>query len=538
MAALVISISLDVSVESMGSSFSRVILIGSIFVKVLVAPEVGAAAVASLARVLELDTHSSSESDPSKSSPPPVFVAPMVSPFLCSDDSESDTEMPKRHVSPIPHDAMLTRWRSRVASRLSSPTTSTLDIPTASILLATSTVVAPSSEFPPAPVVAPPKIHHRRAILIRPIEDIHIGRLYRTYVGGPCRALTVRKSLDLYLLIVILYLDINHQTPPSPFLCSDDSESDTEMPKRHVSPIPHDAMLTRWRSRVASRLSSPTTSTLDIPTASILLATSTVVAPSSEFPPAPVVAPPKIHHRRAILIRPIEDIHIGRLYRTYVGGPCRALTVRKSPSRKRCWSPAATVTSSIHATRALVPSCFDLLPPRKRFRDFISPKDSVEEDVDVDELANIEADATAVEAVVDRDVEAEVDVDIGMEVDVRIDVEYEVEDKAESSDRGTMEVGVDVVTEIDIFEEIPLQRILDIKTRQRELEARSLIAGGERASLLDVASRILLDLRDYWIEILSDKDFLGPAPSYVHIRDPVRRLCHRMIECSISGQGQ
>nr|GFC38185.1 hypothetical protein [Tanacetum cinerariifolium] len=161
MAALVISISLDVSVESMGSSFSRVILIGSIFVKVLVAPEVGAAAVASLARVLELDTHSSSESDPSKSSPPPVFVAPMVSPFLCSDDSESDTEMPKRHVSPIPHDAMLTRWRSRVASRLSSPTTSTLDIPTASILLATSTVVAPSSEFPPAPVVAPPKIHHR-----------------------------------------------------------------------------------------------------------------------------------------------------------------------------------------------------------------------------------------------------------------------------------------------------------------------------------------------------------------------------------------
>ncbi|GJR59076.1 hypothetical protein Tco_1501238 [Tanacetum coccineum] len=46
------------------------------------------------------------------------------------------------------------------------------------------------------------------------------------------------------------------------------------------------------------------------------------------------------------------------------------------------------------------------------------------------------------------------------------------------------------------------------------------------------------DLRDYWIEISSDRDFLGPAPSYVHIRDPVRRLCHRMIACTISGRGQ
>ncbi|GJU35351.1 hypothetical protein Tco_1183705 [Tanacetum coccineum] len=46
------------------------------------------------------------------------------------------------------------------------------------------------------------------------------------------------------------------------------------------------------------------------------------------------------------------------------------------------------------------------------------------------------------------------------------------------------------------------------------------------------------DLKDYWIEISSDRDFLGPAPSYVHIRDPVRRLCHRMIACSISGRGR
>ncbi|GJW55493.1 hypothetical protein Tco_0099578 [Tanacetum coccineum] len=55
------------------------------------------------------------------------------------------------------------------------------------------------------------------------------------------------------------------------------------------------------------------------------------------------------------------------------------------------------------------------------------------------------------------------------------------------------------------------------------------------------SERVILDkggLRDYWMEISSDKDFLGPAPSYVFIQDPVRRLCHKMIACNISGRGQ
>ncbi|GJX08826.1 hypothetical protein Tco_0196758 [Tanacetum coccineum] len=130
-AAPVISISSNVSVESVGSSFPRVILIGCIFVEVPVVPEVGAAAVPSPVGVLELDTHSSSEADSSESSPPPVSIAPMVSPFLCSDDSESDTEIPERHVS---------------------PTSSTLEIPTAPILPAPSVIVAPSSKFPLAPI--------------------------------------------------------------------------------------------------------------------------------------------------------------------------------------------------------------------------------------------------------------------------------------------------------------------------------------------------------------------------------------------------
>ncbi|GJV37542.1 hypothetical protein Tco_1410019 [Tanacetum coccineum] len=77
--------------------------------------------------------------------------------------------------------------------------------------------------------------------------------------------------------------------------------------------------------------------------------------------------------------------------------------------------------------------------------------------------------------------------------------------------RGTIEVGVDVVAEINIPDgmlmpdavehleqveevvhdiyghvmEIPLQKLEDIESGQRELEARRLIASGERASFLD-----------------------------------------------------
>ncbi|GKG58519.1 hypothetical protein Tco_0592298, partial [Tanacetum coccineum] len=59
---------------------------------------------------------------------------------------------------------------------------------------------------------------------------------------------------------------------------------------------------------------------------------------------------------------------------------------------------------------------------------------------------------TAIEVAVDRDVKAGIDAGIGMEVDVGVDVEDEVEDEVESSDRGTMEVRVDVVAGIDILD--------------------------------------------------------------------------------------
>ncbi|GJR74428.1 hypothetical protein Tco_0086793 [Tanacetum coccineum] len=46
------------------------------------------------------------------------------------------------------------------------------------------------------------------------------------------------------------------------------------------------------------------------------------------------------------------------------------------------------------------------------------------------------------------------------------------------------------------------------------------------------------DLHDYWRDISTDEDFLGPPLSYTLIRDLVLRLCHRMIGHSIAGRSQ
>ncbi|GKG41039.1 hypothetical protein Tco_0470251, partial [Tanacetum coccineum] len=52
-----------------------------------------------------------------------------------------------------------------------------------------------SSEFPIAPVTAPPRIRRRSTILIRPREAIPFGRPYRTHINGPCKLLTATKRV-------------------------------------------------------------------------------------------------------------------------------------------------------------------------------------------------------------------------------------------------------------------------------------------------------------------------------------------------------
>ncbi|GJU27088.1 hypothetical protein Tco_1165709 [Tanacetum coccineum] len=96
----------DSSEECVGFHAPRVILFGTIPAIILVipevpivpadpivAPEVGAVPVISHVGVLDLVDYSSSfDSDPSEDSLPPVPDLPLVLPFLCSNNSEADSE--------------------------------------------------------------------------------------------------------------------------------------------------------------------------------------------------------------------------------------------------------------------------------------------------------------------------------------------------------------------------------------------------------------------------------------------------------------
>ncbi|GJY66150.1 hypothetical protein Tco_0468388 [Tanacetum coccineum] len=163
----------------------------------LVAPEVGAISVISPTRVLDLvDYSSSSDSDPSEDSLPRVRELPLVSPFLCSNDSEGT-------ISPS------------LPSGLSSHDT-----------------LAPSTEFTLPPVVAPPRIRRRPAILIRPVEAIPFGRPYRTHLNGPRKLLTARKRVRPFPARRLAWRRVSHHSSDrhsSPDFTSDLSSFDSSL---------------------------------------------------------------------------------------------------------------------------------------------------------------------------------------------------------------------------------------------------------------------------------------------------------------------
>ncbi|GKD62034.1 hypothetical protein Tco_1299543 [Tanacetum coccineum] len=168
MASLIISISPDSFEESVGSHAPRVILFGTIPTSIhvipvvpaevptapidpIVTPKVGSVSVISPTRVLNLvDYSSSSDFDPSKDSLPVAPELPLVSPFLCTDDSEADSE--------------------------SEPT----------------------------------EIHRWPAILVRPGEAIPFGRPYRAHLNGPRKLLTARKRVGPFPARRLAWRHVSH----------------------------------------------------------------------------------------------------------------------------------------------------------------------------------------------------------------------------------------------------------------------------------------------------------------------------------------
>ncbi|GJX92752.1 hypothetical protein Tco_0347338 [Tanacetum coccineum] len=310
MAAYVIPISLDSSEDS----------VCIVPADPLVAPEVGAVSVTLPVRVLDLvDYSSSSDSDPSKDSLPLAPELPLVSPFLCFDDSDADSESkpaeqrPERHESLTFHDAMVLRWRDEAASRPSSASRSS-----------SHDTLASSSEFPLAPIVALPGIRRRPTILVRLGEAIPFGRPYRTHHNGSHR----------------------HS---SPNFTSDSSSSGSSL-----------------NSSLDTSSGSPSDSMSD--TSSVHSSGCDASALSTPYPSFTSESSLESSSKRSL----------------------DSSSPSAGPSHKRCKSPTTLVPSSTLVSRSIALTHADILPPRKRFRDPYSPKDSREEHM---EIGTVDAEA-------------------------------------------------------------------------------------------------------------------------------------------------
>ncbi|GJZ91968.1 hypothetical protein Tco_0664033 [Tanacetum coccineum] len=110
-----------------------------------------------------------------------------------------------------------------------------------------------------------------------------------------------------------------------------------------------------------------------------------------------------------------------------------------------------------------------------------------------------------------------------------------------------------------VFTSRAWRRIFDIRgplVHELILEFFSMFRFGEAVIDLDTARALQFQLRGFrrrmsWREFILALglytveemqtigfDFLGTTPSYTAIRDPILRLCHRLIACSIAGRSQ
>ncbi|GKA98573.1 hypothetical protein Tco_0826510, partial [Tanacetum coccineum] len=367
-AASVIPISSDSSEDSVGSHVPRVIFFGTIPaiipvipvvpakvpivpVDPLVSPDVGAVSVTSLVGVLDLvDYSSSSDSDPSEDSLPLAPELPLVSPFLCFDDSEVD---------------------SKVASRPTSLSGSSYH-----------DILAPSSEFPLAPIVSPSGIRRRPAILIRLGEAILFGRPYRTRPNGPHKLMNARKRVGPFPARRLAWRRVSHHSSdrhslPDFTLVLSSSGSSLDSSLDTSSGSPSDSL---------SDTSSVHSLGFDASGQSHL-------GPSTRVASSRLVYPPVMTLRYSEAFRRWRYAPLSYPYPlTTLESSLDSSSERSLDSylpftglsRKRCRSPTTLVPSSTPILRSIAPTYADLLPPLKRFRDSYSPKDSREDHMEID----------------------------------------------------------------------------------------------------------------------------------------------------------
>ncbi|GKE25144.1 hypothetical protein Tco_1436656, partial [Tanacetum coccineum] len=286
---------------------------------------------------------------------------------------------------------------------------------------------------------------------------------------------------------------------------------------RNASPLSSDH---RSSSSCSSLDSSPVYSSgLDASDQAHSGSSTRVVSPRLCYPPRR--APRRSEAFRRWCAAPLSTLYPPTTSESSSERPMHSSPHSAGPSRKRCRSPVDSVSLSMPVTGSLAPTRANHLPPRKRFRDSYSSETSLEEDAEVGltrirvdmELGIGDGDEVGDHVGIDhRDArvdtaEYEADVSAGDMAEVGIDtitaplVEEEIveparEDSPDSPDtrdgifRSVKDMPVDLGDVVRDFyhhmSEVRVDRIVEIETAQRRLEADQLIASGDRARMAEM----------------------------------------------------
>ncbi|GKC32263.1 hypothetical protein Tco_1039557, partial [Tanacetum coccineum] len=437
MAAPVISISSDTSEESVGSHAPRVILFGAIPVIIhvipevpvvptepIVTPEVGTVSVISPSGVLDLVDYSpSSDSDPLEDSLPPASDLPLVSPFLCYDDTEADGESEPAEQRPVSssHDTL-----------------------------------ALLSDFPLA---------------------IPFGRPYRTHLNGPRKLLTARKRVRHIPTRRLAWRRVSHHSSdphsstdssssssPSDHSLSghappDATDADSSTPQRFVHrslsrTLRRTKAFRHWRSAPLSTPYPPTTSELSLGSSfeRSLDSSSHSSRPSRKrCRSSTALVPSPTHVLRSIAPTPIDILPPCKRFRDSY------LLEDSGEEHIEVDTADAEVDADVGISEGVVAH-----PEDGVGMGFEITASDVRED---DEEFKAEASAADTR-------------------EIAIDL-LAIGDSSESYRGGIPDLEDTIYDIVHYMSEVCIDRIAKIETTQRQLEASQLVSSGERASLVE-----------------------------------------------------
>ncbi|GJU71195.1 hypothetical protein Tco_1262600 [Tanacetum coccineum] len=397
------------------------------------APEVGAVSITSPAEVLDMVDYSFFASDPSEDSLPPAPAPdlPLVLPFLCSDDSEADSKSEPTEQRPERHESLAAH--DAMVSRW-------------------------RDMFPLALVVASPGIRRWPVILIRPDEAIPFGQPYRTHLNGPHKLLTARKRVRPFLASRLVWRRVSHR--------SSDHHSSPDFIQTHLLPV-HLRILQTHLLQVHLQIHC------------------------------------QIHHQ--FILQGLMHQAFRRWRSASLSTPYPPTTLESSldssfersldssllsvgPSRKRCISLITSVPSSTSVSRSIAPTHANLLPPHKRFRDSYSLEDIKEDHIEIGTADG----EFVVDLGIGDGVGAHTEYGIGMGVEIAASVLGRMmRSLRQRPVRGDVPGLEDIIYDIvHYMSEVPLDRIIEFETTQRQLEVGQLIASGERVGLTDTIWRL------------------------------------------------